>query len=136
MRTSWIVWYAIVLHCFWGIELLTLGPIGDDYHGGVSWNIYITLGGPFFWGWFMLIGSTGSLATMYWRHTGVFTLFLLLPQQSVLTVGFLGNVGHIFGFGEEYALSRVLRVFPLSAGAFVFHTLAIISTHSRGIWKR
>ena len=130
----WMIWYAIVLHLWWGTTLLLLGPQGSDWHGGVFWNVYVESGGTIFWGYAMVIASLLSISGCFLKP-GTISLCLMLPQQAILTIGAIGVFMGLAGYLYPFETSRLLRVFPSSVGAFVFHTLALIDLHAPNFWQ-
>lgn len=127
---NYMVWYAIFLHLWWGIYNIVDDPIASDNHGGVSWNIYVTMGGIELWGILFVVGSVLAIVALFWAPSRIVRIALLLPQQGVLTIGALGIIFHMLGWGDtQFEISRVLRVAPLALGAFFFHTLAILNGH-------
>ncbi len=134
MRTSWMIWYAIFMHLWWSVIIYAQGLGGSDWHGGVSWNTYVELGGLHLWAALMFIGALLALWGMFAKNRW-WSLFLLLPQQFILSVVAFGMILHFFGFGHSYDSSRLWRVGALSWGVFIFHSAAILQYHAGGLWK-
>lgn len=132
---SWIIWYVIFLHTWWGASYWLSPPAGADWHGGVSWNIYINLGGGDLWTILMLVGAALAAVSML-MDRGAVSISLLLLQQVVLTIGAIGMLTGFFGFYHEFEGSRVLRVAPIHIGAFLFHTIAILDSYHVFRWRR
>ena len=133
---SWMILYAIVLHISWGLYLIMQGPVGSDYHGGVFWNVFVSMAPPAFWGWMMLAAGLLAFGAIFKKPSRA-GVMLLLPQQAILTIGAVGIVLAGFGWSPyDYEISRVMRVAPASVGAFVFHTGAILQYHAPNLWRR
>ena len=128
-----MIWYAIIIHLMWGILLVTVPLVGKDASGGLSWNIYVELGGQMPWGIAMIVGAVLAIASLFIRRRKMLALLLLLPQQFILTIGAIGIITSMLGVFDGFAMSRILRVLPLSWGAFICHTLAILDIH---VWRK
>lgn len=134
MKYAWIIWYAIFLHTWWGLNHLINPPVGEDWHGGVSWNIYINLGGGDLWATAMLVAAVLAVISFFMTR-GSISVLMMLPQQAILTIGAIGIFTSLTGYFYPFETSRVLRVAPLPIGAFIFHTLAILDYHDVFRWK-
>ena len=134
LRKSWIIWYAIVLHAWWGVALLALDiPLGDE-HGGVGWNVYFTTLGEGVTAWLMLFAAFTALVGIFSpKH---WAWLLLVPQQTMLAIGAFSIFLYLFGWAHSYDLSRIMRVAPMSLGIFIFHTLAICEHFGCFRWRR
>lgn len=134
MKHHWMIWYVIFLHSWWGINYWLNPPADSDWHGGVSWNLYINLGGGGLWANLMLAAAALAIFSMFMKR-GAVAICLILPQQLILTIGAIGILTGVTGYYYEFEVSRVLRVAPLHIGPFVFHTLAILDHYDVFRWK-
>ena len=136
MKRKWIIWFAILLHLSWGIQMLVAPPTGGDAHGGISWNIYVSMGGLTFWGiWMILAAFLAGVSVLRYKR-GLLPVLMLLPQQAVLAMGAIGIITGFLGTFHEFEISRVIRVMPLSLGSFIFYTLAVLDYHGEELWKQ
>ena len=129
MRRSWIIWYAVVLHLWWGVSALTVSVVPQDASGGVSWGVYVNNGGMKLWACLMILAAALVLAALWRNKADRWSLLAVLLQQAILTVGAIGGLLNLAGIDGDFALSRIIRVLPLAWGALIFHTLAVIDHH-------
>ena len=116
--------------------MLSISLGGRDIQGGISWNVYIELGGLQFWAIWMIIGAIAATISVLKSKRSVWWVLLLLPQQAVLTVGALGVFLNLFGLYGDFELSRIIRVLPRAVGFFIFYTIAILDYYGANLWKR
>ena len=137
LRSSWIVWYAIILHIVWGIVLLLSGVptrITAIYALNEVVNNHVVLG------LIMIIAGVLACVGIYSHKTDIKTLVLVLPQQFLLIMSMLGAMEAIdkSSFADGVIRPREFIFcdqFPAIL-ASVLHTVALLQSFGQRLWNK
>ena len=130
MRTSFIVWYAVLQHVFWAL-LLVIDPraawctglhsILDIFSGSVSSSIA------------MLVLATITSMVALFMQMSLLRFMLLIPQQLILLIS---GIGAIHAMRLSQFADGVVRPWAFIAAdqtpyvlVAALHTLAILDHH-------
>jgi hypothetical protein len=131
LRTSWIIWFTILLHLWWGIVLIVNPYISPDFDI-ILWSTFGRLQGHFFWGGLMISASLLAMISMSSRRRNLFTLSMMSLQQFVLAISSIDITLHVFGIYPIVTIidfSYILIIAPLLIGLCILHTLAVLDEH-------
>ncbi len=129
-RSSWIIWYAVLLHALWGV-LLLISPIS---YGATALHIYADV--PRYAMAALLLAASGLAAYgMTRRHPTWQSLASLLPQQGLLTVSAYAAAAAVVYAHYADGVPRA-RLFILADQApiiltMILHTAAVIEMHAK-----
>lgn len=126
----WIIWYAVLLHTFWGV-LLLLSPAP---YGATALHIYRMVPRALMAALLFLASALAAWAVTR-RRASMGTLAALLPQQTLLTLSALSALAAVIASHYADGVPRP-RLFILADQApalivFLLHTAAIIEMHAR-----
>lgn len=136
-----MIWYAIVLHGYWGVTTL----ISDvSARGYALYHLRQFIPEHLFLGAFLLTISLLALISLLihqrkqsllWHKVSI---VLLLPQQAALVVAAVGAASFIiegtFAIGSEAPRLQIASVMMISIIVAVFHSMAMVD-HIRNGYK-
>jgi hypothetical protein len=129
-RSSWIIWYAILLHTLWGVLLL----LDQAPYGATATHIYA--GVPRFLMAALFFAASGLAVYGVTRpHPTWQSLASLLPQQGLLTVSaYAALMAVILSRYGDGVLRPRLFILADQAPAIltmILHTAAVVEMHAK-----
>ena len=136
-RPFWIIWYAIVLHVSWSLMLLVSDAPSNTTPIHALTQLTDGHGLAFM---LLTVGLLAMWSMLRRKAVSVWSLILLLPQQSVMVMTACGALRAILA--SQYADGVPRPVLFIAADqlpailAALAHTGAILELHAGGLWDR